>query len=535
MRTRKAKTVTVERKKREKKKTNEKSDEETEREDGKKETRTKKRVTFESEPEGDPGDDPGKDPGNDPPSSDEEEPSSDEEEPSSEEESENEGEKKKRGKKVVEFARSPGMANRFKLLNFKKAAMIKFYTKATKELLPELYDCEPDRMYAFLKALKRRAKEYGWMEPGSLLCIPYDVRYPDEDFINLITDYGMISEERVRKHEETYVNKPVRLAQDNNILFNCLMESLSESAKNKIQIWENDYVVNDEYSGLLLLKVIIRESHLDTNATTSATRMKLNELHEYIRTIDSDITKFNTYVQLLVDTLASRGEKTEDLVVNLFKAYKCASDKNFVKYIIRKEDENDEKSKGIKAHKLMKLADNRFRLLKSRGEWNAPTEEEENILALGARFDKFEKKQRTLMSTAGKGRERDQGGGRRNTRGRDRERSTNRGGRGGDRIPKPAWFDKEPKPEDLHKPMQWKGVNWYYCSPATGGKCNGKHRRHKPKECKGLGYNPAKDKGHKRGNDTTSDDKNKRSRLAKAYQAVRDDTNQDDTEYSSDE
>ena len=60
----------------------------------------------------------------------------------------------------------------------------------------------------------------------------------------------------------------------------------------------------------------------------SATRTKLNELHEYIPMIDSDITKFNTYVQLLVDMLASRGEKTEDLAVNLFKAYKCASDKN---------------------------------------------------------------------------------------------------------------------------------------------------------------------------------------------------------------
>ena len=101
------------------------------------------------------GDDPGKDPGDEPPSSDEEEPSSEEEEPSLEEESEDEKEKKKRGKKAV-FAQSPGMANRFKLLNFKTAATIKFYTKATKELLPELYDCEPDRMYAFLKALKRK-------------------------------------------------------------------------------------------------------------------------------------------------------------------------------------------------------------------------------------------------------------------------------------------------------------------------------------------------------------------------------------------
>ena len=61
-------------------------------------------------------------------------------------------------------------------------------------------------------------------------------------------------------------------------------------------------------SGNLLLKVIIRESHLNTNMTTQSIRRKLGNLDEYIVKIDSDITKFNSYVKLLVNSLTARGK-----------------------------------------------------------------------------------------------------------------------------------------------------------------------------------------------------------------------------------
>ena len=59
-------------------------------------------------------------------------------------------------------------------------------------------------------------------------------------------------------------------------------------------------------------------------------------------TIGRDITKFNAYVKLQVDTLAARGETTTDLLTNLFKGYLAASDRNIVEYIESKQERYDE-------------------------------------------------------------------------------------------------------------------------------------------------------------------------------------------------
>ena len=93
------------------------------------------------------------------------------------------------------------------------------------------------------------------------------------------------------------------------------------------------YTVGEEPSGVLLLKVIIRESHIDSNAATAMFRTKLSSLDTYIVTIASDITKFNHYVKLLVQLLHTRAETTTDLLTNLFKGYPAASDQVLRSYI----------------------------------------------------------------------------------------------------------------------------------------------------------------------------------------------------------
>ena len=52
------------------------------------------------------------------------------------------------------------------------------------------------------------------------------------------------------------------------MMYICLFGSLTEAAQNSISLWEDDYTVFVIKSGALFLKVIIRESRVDTNATT---------------------------------------------------------------------------------------------------------------------------------------------------------------------------------------------------------------------------------------------------------------------------
>ena len=194
-------------------------------------------------------------------------------------------------------------------------------------------------MHHFLKTFCQRANEYGWdNDVTEVLMIPDDHQDPDSELRYLPTHYGEISLEAITRFEKSYLGSAQRSAQDSYMIHKCLMNSLSKEGKMKVESWESEYLVtNDEGtmvpSGNLLLKVIIRESHLDTNATTQSICMKLSNLDEYIVKIESNITKFNGYVKLLVNNLAARGQRTEDLLTHLFKGYQAASDKVFVRYI----------------------------------------------------------------------------------------------------------------------------------------------------------------------------------------------------------
>ena len=96
-------------------------------------------------------------------------------------------------------------------------------------------------------------------------------------------------------------------------------------------VWEKQYKINRKGSGNLLLKIIIPESHLDSNATTMVIHQQLSSLNTYINTIGCDITKFNVYVHNLLKGLALRGETTNNLLSNLFKGYQAVSNHTIVK------------------------------------------------------------------------------------------------------------------------------------------------------------------------------------------------------------
>ena len=72
---------------------------------------------------------------------------------------------------------------------------------------------------------------------------------------------------------------------------------------------------------------------------------------------------------------SARRQRTEDLLVNLFKGYKAASDKKFVTYIEQKEDEYNE-GKDIDAISLMELAETKYKTLLETDKWKQPSAEQ---------------------------------------------------------------------------------------------------------------------------------------------------------------
>jgi len=70
-------------------------------------------------------------------------------------------------------------------------------------------------------------------------------------------------------------------------------------------IWREDYVIDNILCGMALLKIIIWESHVDTQSMVLHVWEKLSSLDTYIATISYDIGKFNAYVKDLVDSLTA--------------------------------------------------------------------------------------------------------------------------------------------------------------------------------------------------------------------------------------
>ena len=381
----------------------------------------------------------------------------------------------------VPFALTPGQMTAG-ILDYSTGDGRKVYFKATAALLKEPYLAQADQLTNFLNAIDDRAREYGWHgSQGGILDVPKDPSNPEGGYDDILSRHGTISLERVRQAEAAYIGNPVRAAQDTTMLYYAIINSLSLSARSKVMIWRDQFTVQGRRSGVALLKVLIRESHLDTNATTTSIRIKLSSLDDYIVTINCNITKFNAYVKNLVEALTARGERTTDLLTNLFKGYLAATDETFGKYIARKQEEYEEGTSALEPDELMELANNRYKTLLEKGKWNAPSETEEKIIALETQFRKMQQKTKKPKTGDGK-KGKFEGGPKKGPK------HNAKGGKGKKKTKElPVWM-KQPPPASLAKiPVKVDDKEYHWCHPSTGGKCPGVWRRHKPAECMGSG------------------------------------------------
>ena len=138
--------------------------------------------------------------------------------------------------------------------------------------------------------------------------IPNDVQDPSNEYKNLATQYGKISFKKIRSFEKTYIDTPLRAVQDFHMIYKFIMNSLLVEAKTKVNICSKEYSIGSYKSGNILLKVVTRESHLDTNATTSQIMIQLRTLDDLMATCVHDISKFNGNGKVLLDLLKARGD-----------------------------------------------------------------------------------------------------------------------------------------------------------------------------------------------------------------------------------
>ena len=158
----------------------------------------------------------------------------------------------------------------------------------------------------------------------------------------------------------------------------------------------------ENISALSLIKVIVRESDIDTNAMMMHIRQDSSKLDEEFARQACDIIALNTHVKSKLKALHARGEQTLDLLPNLFKACESAEDEDFRKYVADRKTQCEDGS-DLTPEQLMVTAANKYKNLVLAKMRNHPAQDQERILALETKLKKHmgqEKKSKQVTSQA---------------------------------------------------------------------------------------------------------------------------------------
>ena len=264
------------------------------------------------------------------------------------------------------FALVPGAIQG--VIDFSTRQGLAIYSAATRPLYEDpadSFNVESPGLQTFLALLRLRAITSGWD-----LEVPQDVTDPHNNLLDMTTNHGRLSLEHLRDFCVTFVNLQSRAAQENIQIVKCIMSSLTLPGFRKVQTWHSDWHIGDRPCAFLLIKVLIRESYIDTQATTRILREHLSSLPAKLEEMKGDIDQFNGFVKVTMDQLAARGETTQDLLANLFKGYLSCRDATFRKYIEKKQEDYDD-GVAFTADGLMTSASNKYKILVQSGKWMA--------------------------------------------------------------------------------------------------------------------------------------------------------------------
>jgi hypothetical protein len=284
------------------------------------------------------------------------------------------------------FAETPAKINANAIIDYSTAAGIKLYNTASAKL-PVTFDITSQTANLFCDPLTDRANKSGWYTgEGNILMIP-DSLTMNRD---LIKEYCRLSLDDIKAHVSTYITGNSRRTQNSAQMLSCIKELLSDAGKLKILSEVDKWKVDDKESGVLLFKVIMQKAMVDARATSSFFRENLTSLVDsYITTIDSNIELFNQYVNINRAGLQAHGEKTDDLIINLFKAYLNVTDQHFVEYMKKKKDDYDEGTTVLEPETLMTHALNKYHILVQEHKWKSMSPQDEQLVALKAQYEQL--------------------------------------------------------------------------------------------------------------------------------------------------
>lgn len=294
-------------------------------------------------------------------------------------------------------------------------------------------------------------------------------------------------------------------------MYEFIRDSLTESARVRLSVEKEKFLLNDTPDGPCYLKVLLIKFFVETTATNFYLRESLSLLPTKIKELKSDIAKFNDHVDSIVLDLAAGGETSSDLLMYLFKSYLLVEDKVFNQFILNKKEKYEEGDPAITPQALMDMALIKFNTLRQSKTWKVKTPEEEKLIALTAQLkevkDKITELARKRAPTIKTDPKKQSSG------------TSNSDGEGTDhkkRKETDPWR-KERKSNEIK--MEREGKTYHWCTH------HGYWCEHETKDCQTKKKTDAKKKGNTSSSTQSNKDKEKGKnmlKLAKAFAAITD-------------
>ena len=108
-----------------------------------------------------------------------------------------------------------------------------------------------------------------------------------------------------------------------------------------LDIEEKVYTSNGHPLSVTYLKLLIQKAEVDEKA--AYIRRNLTQLNMYmLKEAKHNFIKFNQHVNEQISSLASCGETSNDIMINLFICHSSCSNKKFVEYIEKCHDDYED-------------------------------------------------------------------------------------------------------------------------------------------------------------------------------------------------
>jgi hypothetical protein len=128
----------------------------------------------------------------------------------------------------------------------------------------------------------------------------------------------------------------IKKAQNSQMMYTCIMDSLTTEAQTKILIDAEMFTVMGYLYGLCLLKILLGMAQTDTIATVNVLRIDVSKLPSKMVEFNGNTVALNNYVMSIETAMASYGETSREMLMNVIMAYEEVEDEVFVGYVRNK-------------------------------------------------------------------------------------------------------------------------------------------------------------------------------------------------------